>query len=60
MNTADICKIIKEDIPETRNSPQLMNSLFILLTEVEKVVLRINELKSENKLVIDITIEKKL
>ena len=59
MNTTDLCSIIKQDMPETRNNPQLMNSLIFLLNELDKAVLRVNELGSENKLIVDLKIEKK-
>lgn len=59
MNTTEICQTIKQDIPETRNQPQLMNSFMVLLNELNRVVVRINELGSENKIVLDIKIEKK-
>lgn len=38
MNTNEICQQLKEQAPEVRNIPQLMNSLMFLITEMDKTL----------------------
>lgn len=59
MDNLKICEELKELIPATRNAPQIMNTFMVLLQELNKSVMRINELKSDNKLVLDLRIEPK-
>lgn len=59
MDNLKICAELKELIPATRNAPQVMNTFMVLLQELNKSVMRINELKSDNKLVLDLRIEPK-
>lgn len=59
MDTHIICQDIKREIPETKNYPQLMNSFMSLLSELNKVVMRINEATGTNRLSIEVKIEEK-
>lgn len=56
MDNIEICRIIKDKIPETRNIPSLMQTFMIHLTELEKIVIKINEHSKENKLSINLDI----
>lgn len=59
MNTVEICKIVKEEMPKTKNAPQLMNSLMTLLSEIGKVTIKVNELENGagKKMVVEIKFE---
>lgn len=59
MNTNEICQQLKEQAPEVRNIPQLMNSLMFLLTEMDKTLMRINESLSDKKIIVELKIEEK-
>lgn len=59
MNTNEICQQLKEQAPEVRNIPQLMNSLMFLVTEMDKTLMRINESLSDKKIIVELKIEEK-
>jgi len=59
MKVQEVVSEIKKNIPESSNNPQLMNSFMALLSELDKVVMRMNETPSVNKVVIEIKIEEK-
>jgi hypothetical protein len=59
MENIEICEMIKSEIPETRNLPSLMQTFMIHLTELNKLVMKINEHSNDKKISILIDIDLK-